>query len=102
VPSRAIFFAAELTRQQAVIFQVDKPIPFSDMLTGQPLMAHSDFFEDALRSGISRKVGCVNPVQPKGLEPKRHHGPCRFRRESLAPVGDTNPIAEFSALLPRC
>jgi len=32
-------------------------------------MAHSYFFQDALRGSISRKVGCVNPMQPKGSNP---------------------------------
>src|SRR6267143_535744 len=65
-------------------------------------MAHSYFFQDALRGSISRKVGCEDPMQPKGLESKRYHGTCRFRREPLSPVGDADPIAEFSPLLRGC
>ena len=64
-------------------------------------MAHPDFFQHALRSGIPREVRRMDPVQPKRLEPKRDRGACRFRRKTLAPVRDADPIAEFRAPVRR-
>src|SRR5258708_36141922 len=99
--SRAGFCAAKFTRQQSIIFQVDKPTPFFDVLPRRTFMAHPDFFQDALRSDIPREVRCMNPVQPKRLESKRQHGAGCFRRKTLSPVRKANPIAEFSALVCR-
>jgi hypothetical protein len=61
--SRAHLFAAKFTRQQTVIFHVDEPIPLPDVLPGPPLVAHSDFFEDAPRSMILRKMVGVDPME---------------------------------------
>src|ERR1700674_293247 len=47
---RAVTFslaAAKFLRQQAVILNINKLIPFLNVLPGPPLVAHSDFFEHA-------------------------------------------------------
>src|SRR6266404_533582 len=43
----------------------------------------------------------MNPVQPERLEPECDHGACCFRRKTLSPVRNANPIAELSTLVRR-
>ncbi len=64
-------------------------------------MAHSNFFQDALRSRIPHEVRRMNSVQPERLEPECDHGACCFRRKTLSPVRNANPIAELSTLVRR-
>src|SRR5882672_12738248 len=86
---------AKFLRQHAVILNIDKLIPFPDMLPEPSLMAHSDFFEHAPRCRVSCKVVRVNPVQMQRRKSKFDHGGSSLRGVSSAPEWHTDPVAEF-------
>jgi hypothetical protein len=65
------------------------------MLAQAPLIAHAQFLHHPPRRWIPCHVGGVDPLQPKTLEPIRHHYVCRLGAVAGIPVGFPKPIAEL-------
>jgi hypothetical protein len=84
-----------LTLQYSVEGEILKNLPLVDVLAQAPLIAHAKFLHHPPRRWITRHVGRVDPMQPKGLEPIRHHGVGRLSAVAGIPVGFPNPIAKL-------
>jgi len=84
-----------LTLQYPVEGEILKDLPLVDVLAQASLIAHAKFLHHPPRRRITRHVGRVDPMQPKALEPIRHHGVGRLGAVAGIPVEFPKPIAEL-------
>src|SRR5258708_2797557 len=99
VASAGGLVSAKFFRQQTVILNIDKLIPFLNVLPESPFMAHSNFLEHALRCRVSGKVVRKDSAQVQRLETKRDCGARSFRGVPFAPEWHTDPVAELRTLV---
>jgi hypothetical protein len=81
--------------QDAVEFEVFKPVPFPDMLLSAALVRHPQFQHDTTRWRVATHMACVDSVKSHDPKPELQNRSTGFRAKSPIPIWFPNPVAKL-------